>query len=156
MLILNFISITAMSFVKIWVHIVFSTKNREPFLSKEIRYQVKRQIILNCKEDNIYLQSINGYTDHLHCLVSLGREQTISSIVQYIKGKSAHWLNENYFKGGDFLWQDDYFAISVSESQVKKVISYIKNQERHHQSFSFNQEANEFNKRFGVEAIKDN
>jgi len=145
-----------MSFVRTWVHIVFSTKNRESFLSKEIRYQVKRKIIQNCKEDHIYLQSINGYTDHLHCLVSLGREQTISSIVQHIKGKSAHWLNEKYFKEREFMWQDDYFAISVSESQVKKVINYIKNQEHHHESFSFSQEAEEFNKKFGVIAIKDN
>lgn len=144
-----------MSFVKIWVHIVFSTKNREPLLNKDIRYQIKRRIIQNCQQNNIYLQSINGYVDHLHCLISLGREQTISSIVQHIKGESAHWLNQTHFTNKEFMWQDDYFAISVSESQVERVIHYIKNQEQHHLFKTFNQEAEDFNKRFRTNAIKN-
>ena len=144
-----------MSFVKIWVHVVFATKNREPFLTREIRYQVKRKIIQNCKNQDIFLQSINGYRDHLHCLISLGREQTISYVVQQIKGESSNWLNENHFENGEFLWQDDYFAISVSESQVQQVINYIKNQERHHASHSFEDEIKLFQERFGISAIQD-
>jgi putative transposase len=147
--------IIAMSFVRIWVHIVFATKNREPFLTREIRYQVKKQIIQDSKDHNIYLQSINGYRDHLHCLVSLGRDQTISYVVQQIKGRSSNWLNEKLFKNNEFLWQDDYFAISVSESQVQQVISYIKNQERHHATKSFDDEVKELNQKFGIKAIKD-
>ena len=144
-----------MSFVKIWVHVIFATKNREPFLTREIRYQVKNKIIEICKGQTIYLQSVNGYRDHLHCLVSLGREQTISNVVQQIKGGSSNWLNEKYFENDEFLWQDDYFAISVSQSQVQKVIKYIKNQERHHTTNSFDDEINELNKKFGIKALKD-
>jgi putative transposase len=144
-----------MSFVKIWVHVVFATKNREPFLTREIRYQVKRKIIKNCIDQGIYLQSVNGYRDHLHCFISLGKGQTIACVVQQIKGGSSNWLNEKYFKNGEFLWQDDYFAISVSESQVEKVINYIKNQERHHATTSFEDEINQFNEKFGIKAIKD-
>jgi len=69
-----------MSFVKIWVHLVFSTKNREPWLQKEIRYDIHKHIIKNCEEKEIFLQAVNGYTDHLHCLISLGKEQTIAKL----------------------------------------------------------------------------
>jgi putative transposase len=144
-----------MSFVKIWVHVVFSTKYREPSLTKDILYQVKRRIMQNCKQGDIYLQSINGHLDHLHCLVSLGKEQTIASIVKDIKGASAFWLNENFFLYKEFLWQDDYFAISVSESQVQRVVNYIKNQENHHKNQTFIQEINMFNDKFGTQPFKD-
>lgn len=143
-----------MSFTRIWIHVVFATKNREPLLNKDIRYQIKRRIIQNCKQNNIYLQSINGYTDHLHCLISLGREQTISNVVQQIKGNSAYWLNQTHFLHKEFMWQDDYFAISVSESQVSRVINYIKNQEQHHSKYSFDDEIKDINKKFKMK-LKD-
>lgn len=78
-----------MSYVRMWVHLVFATKNRMPFLTKDIRYKVQHHIAENCKEKAIYLQPINGYTDHMHCLISLGREQTIAKVAQLIKGESS-------------------------------------------------------------------
>jgi len=82
-----------MSFVKIWVHLVFATKNREPSLKKEFRYDVHKHIIDNCSKKKIFLKAINGYTDHLHCLISLGKDQTISKVSQLIKGESSFWIN---------------------------------------------------------------
>ncbi len=78
-----------MSFVKIWVHLVFATKNREPLLNKEFRYDVYKHISENCLEKGIFLQAINGHTDHLHCLISLGKDQSIAKISQLIKGESS-------------------------------------------------------------------
>jgi len=121
-----------MSFVKIWVHLVFATKNRQPLLSKNFRFDLYNHIIKNCKEKDIFLQTINGYTDHIHCLISLGKDQNISKTTQLIKGESSLWINKNGFTDEKFSWQDDYFAVSVSESQVGAVINYIKNQEQHH------------------------
>ena len=121
-----------MSYVRVWVHLVFATKNREPWLKKEIRYDVHKHIIENCKEKEIFLQAINGYTDHLHCLISLGREQSISKVAQLIKGESSFWINKNNLVPEKFMWQDDYYANSVSESKVKMVQNYIRNQEAHH------------------------
>lgn len=144
-----------MSFVKIWVHLVFSTKNREPWLNKNIRYDVHKHIIKNCKEKEIFLEAIDGYTDHLHCLISLGKDQTISKITQLIKGESSFWINQNHSTPGKFSWQDDYFAVSVSESQVEAVKGYIKNQEKHHAKKSFEDEVNEFMTKYGWEIIKD-
>ena len=142
-----------MSFVKIWVHLVFATKNREPCLTKEFRYDLHKHIIQNCKEKEIFLQAINGYTDHIHCLISLGKDQSISKISQLIKGESSFWINKNNLAVEKFSWQDDYFAVSVSESQVQTVINYINNQEKHHTKKSFDEEVDEFMTRYGWEVI---
>jgi putative transposase len=138
-----------MSFVKIWVHLVFATKNREPLLNKELRQNLISHIIENCKEKDIYLQAINGYTEHIHCLISLGKDQSISKISQLIKGESSFWINKNNLTSGKFIWQDDYFAASVNESQVETVIQYIKNQEVHHSKKTFDDEVNDFMNKYG-------
>lgn len=143
-----------MSFVKIWVHLVFSTKNREPLLTKDIRPTVHQHIMENCKKKDIFLQAINGYTEHLHCLISLGKSQNIAEIAQLIKGESSFWINRNKICKSKFTWQDDYFAVSVSESQVKTVTAYINNQEEHHSKKSFAEEVNEFMKKYGFSIIK--
>ncbi|MBB2146091.1 IS200/IS605 family transposase [Pedobacter sp. LMG 31464] len=138
-----------MSYTRIWVHLVFATKNRTPLLTKEIRYKVQNHIIENCKEKSIYLQIINGYTEHLHCLISLGKDQTIAKIAQLIKGESSFWINKNQLTEEQFIWQDDYFAVSVSESNLEIVTKYIKNQETHHAKKSFDDEVKEFEKLYG-------
>jgi putative transposase len=137
-----------MSFVRIWVHIVFSTKNREPLLTCEVKSKVCKHIMKNCSEKNIFLQSINGYLDHLHCLISLGKEQNVAKVCQLIKGESSYWINQNRLVEEQFLWQDDYWAVSVSESQVDRVMEYINNQEIHHQNKSFEEEMNYFWKKY--------
>ena len=142
-----------MSYVRIWVHLVFATKNREPFLKKEIRDDVHKHIIENCKNQGIFLKAVNGSTDHLHCLVSLGKDQNIAKVSQLIKGESSFWINKSNLISEKFAWQDDYFAVSVSESQVETVINYIKNQEKHHLKKSFDDEVTEFLEKYGWEMV---
>jgi putative transposase len=144
-----------MSYVKIWVHVVFSTKHRKPLLKKEIRYDIFKHIIENCKEKDIFLQTINGYDEHIHCLISLGKDQTVANVAQLIKGESSSWINKNELTSEKFAWQDDYFAVSVSESQVEKVVNYIKNQEKHHSNKSFESEVEEFMTKYGWQIISD-
>jgi len=144
-----------MSYVKIWVHLVFSTKTHDVFLSKNIRHSVQQHIISNCKEKDIYLQAINGYTEHLHCLISLGKDQSIAQVARLIKGESSHWINKNQLIAEKFIWQDDYFAVSVSESQLEKVIHYIKVQETHHATKPFSEEIEEFMNKYGFSVLKD-
>jgi len=84
----------------------------------------------------------------------LGKEQTISEVSQLIKGESSYWINKNKLTKKKFIWQDDYFAVSVSESQVKRVIRYIKNQEAHHDKISFEEEVDEFIVKYGWTYIK--
>jgi putative transposase len=129
-------------------NLVFSTKNREPFLTKDIRANVHQHIIENCKEKEIYVLAVNGYTDHLHCLISLGKEQSIAKIAQLIKGESSFWINKNNLCKNKFSWQDDYFAVSVSESQVDVVKKYIQNQEQHHSKAPFSKEVEVFMEKY--------
>jgi len=79
----------------------------------------------------------------------LGREQSISKVSQLIKGESSFWINSNKLADRKFAWQDDYFAVSVSESQVKQVVKYIQNQEAHHANKSFTDEVDEFMEKYG-------
>ena len=129
-----------MSFLKIWVHYVFSTKGRQPFLSKEVRKKVFNHIQENCRQKEIYLIAINGYDDHIHCLISLGKEQSIANVAKMIKGESSRWINNEKILSNYFSWQDDYFAVSVSESQMEVVKRYIYNQESHHTKKTFDEE----------------
>mgnify|MGYP001450447965 CR=1 FL=1 len=129
-----------MSWVQIWVHVVFSTKYRKPFLKEDVRKTVHQHIIDNCKKKDIFLQSINGWTDHLHCLISLGKVQNIAEVTQLIKGESSFWINKEALIPEKFAWQDDYWAASVSESGRKSVERYIANQEVHHNNQSFENE----------------
>jgi putative transposase len=138
-----------MSYVRIWVHLVWGTKRREHILTADVRQYLFLQIMQLCKEKGIYLRAINGYTDHLHCLISLGKRQTIAEVAQIIKGCSSHWINQNRIVDGLFDWQDDYFAVSVSESVVPAVVKYIRNQEQHHAAKSFDDEIKEFQYKYG-------
>jgi putative transposase len=139
-----------MSWVRVWIHVVFSTKNRQPFLhSEEIRRKMFQHIKQNAEEKGIWLDSINGYQDHAHCLISLNRDQTISKVVQLIKGESSFWINRSQLTETKFAWQDDYWAVGVSESHLKLVRDYILKQEEHHTDRSFAEEIDEFMKKYG-------
>jgi REP element-mobilizing transposase RayT len=129
-----------MSFVKIWIHLVWSTKNREPTLTGNIRKKVFDHILKNARTKDIFVDFIGGYVDHVHCLLFLGKGQEIETVVQLIKGESSHWINKNKLTTRKFIWQDDYFAVSVSENIVDTVRSYIANQEEHHKISSFDEE----------------
>ena len=145
-----------MSFIKVYIHFVWSTKNREPFLdSKELRMKVWNHIRENAKEKGIFIDFINGYSDHCHCLVSLGVDQTIQKVMQLIKGESSFWINKQGLTKEKFEWQDEYFAVSVSESLVDKVRNYIKNQENHHAHKTWDEEYNELIEKYGFQRFKD-
>lgn len=144
-----------MSWVRIWIHLVFSTKNREPFLNdKNVRLLVFKHIKENAEGKGIFLDCVNGFNDHAHCLISLGRGQTISKIVQQIKGESSMWINRQDLISDYFRWQDDYWAVSISESHLKSVRKYIHNQESHHQKKTFVEEMNVFVRKYNWKAFK--
>lgn len=146
-----------MSWVRIWIHMVFSTKNGTPYLnSKELREKVFGHISENAKGKEIWLDSINGHKEHIHCLISLGREQSVSKLAQLIKGESSFWINKNDLIRQKFSWQDDFWAVSVSESHVEAVRKYISNQEDHHREKSFSEEVDEFMEKYDWNYISKN
>ena len=145
-----------MSWIRVYIHVVFSTKNRESLLtSTELRRKVFQHIKDNAEEKDIRLDCINGWNDHAHCLISLGCDQTISKIVQLIKGESSYWINQNKLIEGKFSWQDDFWAVGVSESHIDAVRKYIHEQEEHHKTKSFAEEINEFMDKYGWSYIKE-
>ena len=145
-----------MPFVKVYLHCVWSTKNRIPYLdSIELRQKVWNHIRENAIQKGIYIDLINGYSDHCHCLISFGVDQNIQKVIQLIKGESSFWINKNNLTNDKFEWQDEYFAVSVSESVIDRVREYIKNQEEHHGKKSFQQEYDEFISKYGFEKHQD-
>jgi putative transposase len=144
-----------MPWVKVWIHFVWSTKNRQPFLNDGIRAKVFEHIRENAREKQIHLDFINGMPDHVHCLISLGTDQTLEKIMQLIKGESSFWINQNGLCRTKFEWQDEYFAVGVGESRLENVRNYIANQEAHHRTKSFDDEFEFFLKRAGFQKFKD-
>ena len=142
-----------MSYIKIWVHAVWATHERQPFLHKDIRWDVFNHIKENATSKNIHVDHINGYLEHVHCLISLKADQNIATVANLLKGESSFWINKNKLTKTKFSWQDDYFAVSVSESQIGVVRRYIRNQEEHHRRKSFQEEYDEFIEKYGFESV---
>ena len=142
-----------MGYLKIWIHLVWTTKNREPILTQEIRRNILSHIRENAEQKGIYIDFINGYLEHVHCLISLGSGQNIDKILMLLKGESSYWININNIFLRKFEWQDEYFAVSVSESAITRVREYIRNQENHHKKKSFNDEYQEFISKYKFDAF---
>lgn len=143
-----------MPFIRIWIHLIFSTKKREPFITKKLKPLLIGHIRNNAKEKGIYIDFVNGSFDHLHIFLSLKSDQTISKSAQLIKGESSFWINKNKLSKMKFEWQEEYMAMSVSESIVPKVREYIKNQEEHHRKKTFKEEYDVFMKKYGFDGLK--
>ena len=129
-----------MSFTEVFAHFVWSTKYRQPVLIKPRRDVLFEHIKQNAKKNNIHIDSIGGYTDHMHTLISLSRELSLSKTAQLIKGESSYWVNRTGLFKSKFEWQDEYYAVSVSPDRIQRVRDYILNQEAHHTKKSFEQE----------------
>jgi putative transposase len=137
------------SFVKIWIHAIWATKNRMPMiLSKsenEIHNYMREQFI----EIGCPVRIINGMPDHVHCLFLLNPQKSIADVIKQIKGSSSHHINEQNLIPEKFAWQTGYAAYSVSESAVQKVFEYIRSQKQHHAKKTFQEEYDEFLKLYG-------
>jgi putative transposase len=142
-----------MAYVKNWLHCVWGTKDKIPFLLSEPKYEIINHIRTNAKVKNIYIDYINGHKEHIHCLISLNPDQSLSKVMQLIKGESSFWINKNNLTHNKFEWADEYFAVSVSESQLEKVRNYIRNQAEHHKIKSWAEEYEEFIKQYDFNNI---
>jgi len=126
-----------MPFIKLLIHAVGSTKDRKPLMNKTNKDSLCNHIREYASGKNIHLINVNGHPDHLHCFISMAADQNIATLMNLIKGESSYWANKNLQWQEKFGWQDDYFAVSVSESQFDAVSKYITNQEEHHQKKTF-------------------
>ncbi|PLX03116.1 MAG: transposase [Marinilabiliales bacterium] len=129
-----------MSYTTIWIHAVWSTKYRRPYLKNDIRENVFKHIKEYANEKGIQIDCVNGYEDHIHCLIFLKRKQNIADVVKAIKGESTFWINKNCEMNEKFRWQNDYYAISVGQRELKYVRKYIRDQVKHHEHKSVDDE----------------
>jgi len=132
------------SYNKIWIHAIWSTKNRLPLIKPSIEKILFQYISDQLKESGCPVRIINGMPDHIHCLFLLNPQKSITEIIKQIKGSSSHHINQQNLIGEKFLWQSGYAAYSVSESVMEKVFHYIRNQKRHHQKNTFDAEYEKF------------
>ncbi len=143
------------SFNKIWIHAIWATKERVPLIQinqeRKIHDYMRQQFV----ETGCPVRIINGMPDHVHSLFLLNPQKSIAEIIKQIKGASSHWINEQDLITSKFLWQTGYAAYSVSESQLKKVYQYIKNQKSHHRKQDFTQEYETFIKLHGFFETKE-
>jgi putative transposase len=139
-----------MPFVKVMIHAVWGIKNHYPFLTKEIKQKVIAHIKENALIKQIYIDRLNGHTDHLHCLFGLNADTSIAKTLQLIKGESAYWINKQQLTKSKFEWADEYYAASVSESLLDNIRAYIDSQEEHHKKRTFLEEYEEFIKKYNL------
>ena len=130
------------------VHAVWGTKNHEHFFKKEIKQMVIAHILQNAKSKSIYIDRLNGHAEHLHCLLGLNADMSISKCMNLIKGESAFWINREKIISSKFAWGDEYYAVSVSDGSLDNVRKYIDMQEEHHRTVSFQQEVEKFLKEY--------
>jgi REP element-mobilizing transposase RayT len=129
-----------MPHLEVWIHLIWTTKNRYPYLKKIFRRQIIHHIRDNAISKGICIDFINGAEDHIHILLRLKADQSIAKIVKLLKGESSYWVNQKKWFKIHFEWQKDYYAISHHTKSVKKIREYIKNQEIHHQLIPYSKE----------------
>ena len=144
-----------MSYIRIWVHCVWTTKNRIPYLTDKIRDKVIFHILENARSKQIFIDQLNGSLEHLHAIISLGGTQNTSDIMQKIKGESSYWINKNKLTSLKFEWQDDYYAVSIGMNQLDNLREYIRNQVQHHKKISLQEELNKLIEEYRLERMRD-
>jgi len=130
----------ANTYTQLYFHIVFAVKGRNNLIAirwKDELYKYISGIITN---KNQKLMIINGMPNHVHLLIGTKPTCNLSDLVRDIKANSSKWINEKQFINGKFEWQTGFGAFTIGQSQVPKIVNYIKNQEEHHKSKSFKEE----------------
>ncbi|HEY1196625.1 IS200/IS605 family transposase [Flavobacterium sp.] len=141
----------ANTYSQLYIQLVFAVKGRQNLIStkwKDEIYKYITGIITNQKQKLIV---INGMPDHIHILVGIKPDISISDLVRDIKTNSSKFINEQKWINGKFEWQNGFGAFSYGHSQLGNVIKYIENQEEHHKTRTFKEEYIKFLKLFNID-----
>lgn len=140
----------ANTFTQIHIQSVFSVQIRACIIRKSWKENLYRYITGIIQNHGHKVLAINGMPDHVHVFFGMRPTQSLSDLMQMVKGDSSQWINEQRFIQGRFSWQEGYGAFSYSRSQVPAVIRYVRNQEEHHRTRSFIEEYHDFLRKFGI------
>jgi REP element-mobilizing transposase RayT len=139
------------SLVKNYMHIIFSTKYREPFIQEPVEAELHAYLGGICKNLECHPIKIGGYTDHIHILCMLSKKITLMKLLEDVKSPSSKWMKTKGSDYENFYWQNGYGAFSVNPAEVDTVINYIANQKEHHKTKTFQDEYRAFLKKYHVE-----
>jgi len=128
------------SLSRILVHLVFSTKHREPVLSSVLQADLHPYLAATLDHIDCPSLQVGGVADHVHLLFGLSRTKTIAEIVETVKTASSRWIKSKDPRLANFHWQSGYGAFSVSQSDADQVVAYIENQAEHHRKRTFQEE----------------
>jgi putative transposase len=137
------------SLSKVLVHLIFSTKHREPWIRLEMRPRLHAYLVGILDHLKSSSLQTGGVADHVHILCSLGRTISQAELVEEVKKSSSKWMKADGGVPG-FSWQAGYGAFSIGQSQTDTVIRYIQNQEKHHRKVTFQEEFRKFLERYKV------
>lgn len=132
------------SLVKNYIHIVFSTKRRFPFIDEQIKSELFSYLAGICKNKESYPISVGGHVDHVHIFCLLSRKIALMSLVEELKSHSSKWIKSKGKQYENFYWQNGYGGFSVKHSEIDVVTNYIKKQEEHHKKVPFKEEYKDF------------
>ncbi len=132
-------------------HLIFSTKNREPWIRQDIEQRAWEYLGGIARKNGMTALCVGGIEDHIHILVRMPPVLSVSKALQLLKGASSHWIHEAFPELSGFAWQDGYGAFTVSQSALAETMKYIQNQRQHHQSRSFKEEYLAFLRKYEVE-----
>src|SRR5664279_312810 len=139
------------SYSRVWLHLVWATLERRPFLSKSGAAKVSGYLTQYVTEKRIHMKINYVNPDHVHALIDLPTHFCIEDVMQLLKGSSSHWINQSSLLLAKFGWGRGYSAFSVSQSGVGKVAKYIATQEEHHRKTSFSEELKLFVERYELQ-----
>ncbi len=143
------------SYNKIWIHFIWEALDKQKILPRPARIKLSDYLFNYCKEKKIFMKTNYVNADHVHALIDLPTNITVEDCVKLLKGSSSHHINKNKLINTKFSWGRGYGAFSVSASQLKRVETYIKNQEEHHRVKSFTEEYEIFIKKYGMRYTKN-
>lgn len=132
--------------VYLFVHVIWTVKNKDILLTKPVRTVLFAHIKKYSEENGIRMLAVNGVEDHMHGLLQMHPAQNLAHIMKSIRTETAGWINEGKFLQGLFEWHDDYAAYSVSPGNLKQVAGYIDRQEEHHKTKTLESELEVFQK----------
>ena len=138
------------SLARLHIHLVFSTKNREPCITDTVRSELHAYMAVVLQNLGATPVLINSVEDHIHLLFDLGRTTSVSKAVEDVKKSSSKWIKTQGAKFAGFAWQGGYGAFAVSESNVEAVRQYIANQREHHRKKTFQEEFRQFLERHRI------
>lgn len=141
----------ANTYTQIHIQVVFTIQNRDCIIQETLKNELYKYISGIINNHNHKVLAINGMPDHVHILIGMKPTQSLSELMQDVKGDSSKWINQKRFTKGKFSWQEGFGAFSYSKSHINQVIDYIKNQEEHHKKRSFLEEYRTLLEKFEVE-----